>query len=171
MVYVEKGSDVSDTGPDYAALLQRHGVRPTSQRLAVARVLLDKARHLSADQVMWRVKRERQCVSLATIYNTLKLFRRRGLVSMVVIEPGKVYYDSNTEPHDHFYNEDTGELIDSSGQMTLRGVYPLPVGTKPLGMNVVVRVCSHARFRKNPPEGSETALLEGSEAAPTHVPE
>ena len=151
---------------DFRALLSRHGVRPTSQRLRVAQVLLDRPRHLSADQVMSRVNRGGKLVSLATVYNTLRLFVDRGLVNALVIDPGKVYYDSNTRPHDHIYNEDTGELIDLEKKVALRRALPLPPGTETLGVNLVVRVRSLSS-RKGAPKVS----LSVPGDAPDHGPE
>ena len=50
--------------------------------------------------------------SLATVYNTLGLFASKGLIREVIVDPSKVFYDSNTKPHHHFFNVDTGLLRD-----------------------------------------------------------
>ena len=51
-------------------------------------------------------------ISLATVYNALNSFKEAGIVKQVLVEPGKIYFDTNTESHHHFYIEETGELVD-----------------------------------------------------------
>ena len=92
--------------------LEARGISPTPQRLSVASVLLDRPQHLTAEQVHDGVRLAGGRVSVATVYNTLKLFSERGLVREVVVEPGRVFYDSTAHAHHHMYNEDTGELTD-----------------------------------------------------------
>jgi len=123
------------------AWLERHGVLPTSQRMAIGRVLFSNAQHLSADQVMARMCQRGAAVSKATVYNTLGLFASKGLIREVIVDPARVVYDSNTEPHHHFYNVDTGELIDFDGASVPLGELPVaPPGTEVCGVDVIVRV-------------------------------
>ena len=84
----------------------------TPQRIEIAEILLDKPQHLSAEQIIDRLRATDSRVSKATVYNTLNLFRDRGLVGECVVDPERRFYDSTTEPHHHFYNLDTGELTD-----------------------------------------------------------
>ncbi|MCO4812056.1 MAG: transcriptional repressor [Gammaproteobacteria bacterium] len=84
----------------------------TPQRIEIAEVLLEKAQHLSAEQIIEQLRSSGSGVSKATVYNTLNLFRDRGLVRECVVDPERRFYDSTTEPHHHFYNLDTGELTD-----------------------------------------------------------
>ena len=90
----------------------RHGILPTPQRLEIAEILLEKAQHLSADQIIEQLRSRGSGVSKATVYNTLNLFDERGLVKERSFDPERRYYDSVTVPHHHFYNVDTGELVD-----------------------------------------------------------
>ena len=69
-------------------------------------------RHFTAEQLHKEARTAGGTISLATIYNTLHQFRTAGLLRQVIVEPGKVYFDTNTEPHHHFYIEDDGELLD-----------------------------------------------------------
>jgi Fur family iron response transcriptional regulator len=87
-------------------------IQSTPQRLEIAEILLKKPQHLSAEQIIDRLRSVGSRVSKATVYNTLNLFRERGLVRECVIDPERRFYDSTTEPHHHFYNVDTGELTD-----------------------------------------------------------
>jgi len=93
-------------------LLRQHEITPTPQRVAIARILLARAQHLSADQLREAVNRSEPRVSKATVYNTLGLFLRKGLVRAVVVDPTKIFYDSNTRFHHHFYDLKSGTLTD-----------------------------------------------------------
>jgi Fur family iron response transcriptional regulator len=122
-------------------VLRKHRISPTQQRVEIAQILLSKHQHLSAEQVLGLVNQERSKVSKATVYNTLGLFARKGLVRELVIDPTKIYYDSNTANHHHFYNVDTGELSDIPVEQINVGEMPmLPVGTRAEGLDVIVRV-------------------------------
>ena len=116
-------------------------INPTHQRYEIARVMLNKPQHLSAEQVLSLVNTDGAHVSKATVYNTLNLFVEKGLVRQVIIDPVKVFYDSNTSYHYHYYNEDTGELSDfESGEMDLNFNPSLPENTVQSGIDVIVRV-------------------------------
>lgn len=92
--------------------LDRHGILATPQRLEIAKILLEKPQHLSAEQIIDRLREKGSGVSKATVYNTLNLFAERGLVGECTVDPERRYYDSNRNEHHHFYNVDTGELTD-----------------------------------------------------------
>ena len=123
------------------AKLERFGILPTPQRLEVAEILLRKAQHLSADQVIDQLRATGSKVSKATVYNSLKLFGDRGLVKECVVDPQRRFFDSTTSPHHHFFNVDTGELSDiSADSIELSGLPRLPEGTVLDGADLVVRI-------------------------------
>ena len=127
--------------PDVAGMLRSHGILPTQQRLMIARVLFSKHQHYSADQVMTSVNEGRDRVSKATVYNTLGLFARNGLVREVIVDPTRVFYDPNTDNHHHFYNVDTGELMDiDSSALQISELPELPEDTVAAGVDVIIRV-------------------------------
>ena len=129
--------------PDVAGLLRNHGILPTQQRLMIARVLFARQQHYSADQVMTSVNDGRDRVSKATVYNTLGLFARNGLVREVIVDPTRVFYDPNTSEHHHFYNIDAGELIDvDSSELQITDLPELPEGTVAAGVDVIIRIRS-----------------------------
>jgi Fur family transcriptional regulator, iron response regulator len=132
------------TSPDKGALgelLQAHGIQPTQQRIEIAQILLSRPQHLSAEQVMAMVNQDRTVVSKATVYNTLGLFAEKGLVREVIVDPAKVFYDPNTSQHYHFYNIDTGTLVDiDAHHIPLGDLPPLPRGTAPVGVDIIIRV-------------------------------
>jgi Fur family iron response transcriptional regulator len=122
-------------------LLQKHGIYPTPQRIDIAMVMLDEFQHLSADQVLAKVNGEGSLVSKATVYNTLGLFAERGLIREVIVDPSRVFYDSNTSPHYHFYNVDEGTLMDfDAAELSLSTIPEIPKGMIAEGVDVIVRV-------------------------------
>ena len=128
---------------EIARTLQGCGISPTAQRVEVAAVLLERCQHLSADQVLARVLERDVSVSKATVYNTLGLFAERGLIREVTVDASKVFYDSNTAPHHHFFNVDDGTLTDfASSDIVLRELPPVPPGTDAERVDIVIRVRS-----------------------------
>jgi len=122
-------------------LLVKHAIRPTSQRVEIAALLFSQPQHLSADVVLTRVNRTSAKVSKATVYNTLNLFAKKGLIREVIIDSGKVFYDSNTDEHHHIYNEDTGMLLDvAADKMAIKNLPPIPANTETTGIDVIIRV-------------------------------
>ncbi|HKO53413.1 MAG TPA: transcriptional repressor [Polyangiaceae bacterium] len=92
--------------------LTEHGIQPSAQRMAVADYVLYTTEHPSADQVWAEVKRSFPMLSRATVYNTLNLFTEKGLLRELVLAEGKVVFDPKLDPHHHFLDEETGEIVD-----------------------------------------------------------
>lgn len=123
------------------SLLRQHGISPTQQRVEIACILFAQPQHLSADQVLTLVNGDQARVSKATVYNTLGLFARKGLIREVIVDPTKVFYDPTTVPHHHFYNVDTGTLMDIPADAVGLGALPaLPPGTVAEGVDVIIRL-------------------------------
>ena len=135
---------MSSTRPYCEALarLRSVGLRPTRQRLALARLLFDAGdRHVTAEQLHGEAIAARAQVSLATIYNTLHQFVDAGLLREVVAEPGRSYFDTNTEDHHHFYFVDSGDLLDiPPSSLGLSCLPAAPHGSIVERVDVVVRV-------------------------------
>jgi Fur family iron response transcriptional regulator len=129
------------SGADVLKKLAEHGVTPTPQRLEVAGVLLERPQHLSADQILERLREAGSRVSKATVYNTLKLFGERGLIRELTVDPDRRYYDSTTHAHHHFFNVGTGELSDiPEDQVEILKLPALPAGTEQESVEVLIRV-------------------------------
>lgn len=123
------------------ALLRKHGIAPTHQRLEIANVLFSRGEHLAADQILALVNERHAETSKATVYNTLNLFRDCGLIREVIVDPRRVFYDPNTQPHHHLYNVDTGEITDiPADALEVSGMPELPPGMVTEGVDIVVRV-------------------------------
>jgi Fur family iron response transcriptional regulator len=121
--------------------LVAHGVKPTRQRVMLARVLFERPQHVTAEQLLERVGTRHGRVAKATVYNTLNLFVQQGLVREVLVDRERTFYDTNTAPHHHLFCEDDGALTDVPGDaFEVRGSPPLPEGTEVVGTEVIVRV-------------------------------
>ncbi len=126
---------------DIGEQLREAGITPTQQRVQIAEILFARPQHMSADQILAVVNSDGPMASKATIYNTLGLFARKGLVREVIVDPSKVFYDSNTSEHHHFYNVDSGELTDIDAREVMISNLPeLPEHTQPAGIDIIFRV-------------------------------
>ena len=124
-------------------MLRRHDINPTHQRIEIAHALFARGEHLSADQILAIVNDRHSETSKATVYNTLNLFLGKKLIREVIVDPNKVFYDPNTEPHHHLYNVDTGELTDiDASRIEVSGLPQLPDGMVTDGVDIIVRVRS-----------------------------
>lgn len=131
---------------EVGGMLREHGITPTRQRVAIARVILARPQHVCADDLLARVNGAGEGVSKATIYNTLRLFADRGIVREVVVDPTRIFYDSNTSEHHHMYDLDTGRLSDIPGERIAVECRPdVPEGAVVEGVDVIVRVRSRSR--------------------------
>jgi Fur family iron response transcriptional regulator len=123
------------------ATLREHGVNPTAQRVEIGMVLLERPCHYSADQLLRQLRDAGSRISKATVYNTLNLLSRHGIVRQVAVDPSRLVYDSTTKPHHHFYNADTGELFDiNPSEVRLPKLPTLPKATRAESIELIVRL-------------------------------
>ena len=118
------------------------GLRPTRQRLALARLLFDGGqRHVTAEILHGEAVDADIKVSLATVYNTLHQFNRAGLLQEIVVEAGRSYFDTNMSEHHHIFDEDARELTDiKEGQITLSGLPEISDKQEVRRIDVILRV-------------------------------
>jgi len=125
--------------------LRRHGIAPTHQRTEIANALFTRQEHLSAEQILTLVNAHGAETSKATVYNTLRLFVERKMIRELVVDPARIVYDPNTEPHHHLYDVATGRLTDiPAADIRVLGLPPLPPETVAEGIEIIVRT------RRNP---------------------
>ena len=129
----------------YSAIIEQlrnAKLRPTRQRLALARLLFgDGDRHVTAESLHTEALSQNERVSLATVYNTLHQFTRAGLLSEVVVDSARSYFDTNTSHHHHFFCEESQRLMDIPGDaLRVENLPPPPEGTAVNRIDVVVRV-------------------------------
>ena len=95
--------------------LREIGLRPTKQMVKICELLFsrEKTFHFTINDLAKKISDEmNEKISLATVYNTVHAFQKKGHLKEIAINSDKTYYDTNTSVHHHFYDEDTHELID-----------------------------------------------------------
>lgn len=124
------------------ARLRAAGLRPTRQRVALAGLLFRHGdRHVTAESLHDEAAKAGVRVSLATVYNTLHQFTEAGMLSEVVVDSSRAYFDTNMGDHQHFYVAENGELIDIPGAtIAVAGVPTPPKGMAVDRVDVVVRI-------------------------------
>ena len=101
--------------PEFTHKLRSSGLRPTRQRLKICEVLFnrDHTFHFTINDLAKNISKElNERISLATVYNTVHAFKKKGYLKEISINSDKSYFDTNTSNHHHFFDEDTNELID-----------------------------------------------------------
>ena len=99
----------------YIEKLRNSGLRPTKQRLQICEVLFDteKTFHFTINELDQKIKDKiDNKISLATIYNTVHAFEKKGYLKQIPVNSNQTYFDTNITDHHHFYNLKDGELID-----------------------------------------------------------
>ena len=100
---------------EFTEKLRSSGLRPTKQRLKICEVLFnrDKTFHFTINDLAKSISEElKEKISLATVYNTVHAFKKKGYLKEISINSDKSYFDTNVTNHHHFFDEDTNELID-----------------------------------------------------------
>tara|TARA_B100000902_G_C26729225_1_gene630561 strand:+ start:58 stop:486 length:429 start_codon:yes stop_codon:yes gene_type:complete len=100
---------------EFTKKLRLSGLRPTKQRLKICEVLFNREKtfHFTINDLAKIISENlNQKISLATIYNTVHAFKKKGYLKEISINSDKSYFDTNTTNHHHFYDEDTNKLID-----------------------------------------------------------
>ena len=133
--------DFPKSRAEVVALLRDSGITPTHQRIKIGKVLFSRQQHLSAEQVLASVNQDDGEVSKATVYNTLGVFAQYGLIREVIVDPSKVFYDSNLTKHHHLYYSDTGELEDIDDKdIEISKLPDLPSELQVEDVDVIIRV-------------------------------
>ena len=99
----------------YSDKLRNSGLRPTKQRLQICEVLFntEKTFHFTINDLEQKIKDKiDNKIALATIYNTVHAFEKKGYVKQIPINSNQAYFDTNITDHHHFYNLKDGKLID-----------------------------------------------------------
>ncbi len=125
------------------AWLASAGLRPTRQRLALAELLVGDGqnRHVTAESLHAASRASGETVSLATVYNTLRAFCDAGLMTEVVVDGSKSYFDTRTDDHLHFYWEDSHSLTDApADELKIAGLPRAPEGMEVARVDVVIRL-------------------------------
>ena len=103
----------------YSTKLRDSGLRPTRQRLKICEVLFstEKTFHFTIKDLTKIIQKQlEEKISLATVYNTIHAFKKKGYLKEISINSDKSYFDTNITDHQHFFDEDTNELIDCGNE-------------------------------------------------------
>ena len=132
---------------DVAERLRIAGLRPTRQRVALARLLFEGGdRHVTAEHLHEEAQSRKVPVSLATVYNTLHQFTEAGLLREVAVEGAKAYFDTNTSNHYHFFCEHSGKLLDiDTAAIRIEGLPEAPDGMAISRVDVLVHLVTDRR--------------------------
>mgnify|MGYP001424228337 CR=1 FL=1 len=131
--------------------LRKTGLRPTKQRVKICEVLFnrDKTFHFTISDLVKRISEELNSkISLATVYNTVHALKKKGYLKEISINSDKSYFDTNTNAHHHFYDEDKHELIDCNED----DIEPIRIkknitGKKIKSVEVLIRVASDNQYQ------------------------
>ena len=123
--------------------LAQGGLRPTRQRLALARLLVGDGedRHVTAEGLFAASHEAGEKVSLATVYITLRAFCEAGLMNEIVVDGARSYFDTRLDDHPHFYWEDSASLTDApKDQLRIEALPAPPEGAEISRVDVVIRL-------------------------------
>jgi|TARA_B100001094_G_scaffold302207_1_gene329198 Fur family transcriptional regulator, iron response regulator len=130
----------------YTEKLRQSGLRPTRQRLKICEVLFspDKTFHFTINDLTKIIEEKlSEKISLATVYNTVHAFEKKGYLKEISINSDKSYFDTNVTQHHHFFDEDTCELIDCSAEdIDSINVKKNNTGKKIKSIEVLIKVAS-----------------------------
>jgi Fur family transcriptional regulator, iron response regulator len=131
---------------DFVDKLRNSGLRPTKQRLKICEVLFnnEKTFHFTINDLSKIISEKlSEKISLATVYNTVHAFKKKGYLKEISINSDKSYFDTNTSVHHHFYDEDNHELIDcDKNDLDPINVRNNPTGKKINTVEVLIKVAS-----------------------------
>ena len=128
------------------------GLRPTKQRVKMCEVLFNREKtfHFTINDLVKIISKQmNQKISLATVYNTVHAFQKKGYLKEISINSDKSYFDTNTSAHHHFFDEDNQELIDCNDN----DIDPINInknitGKKINSVEVLIRVASDNQTQK-----------------------
>ena len=123
------------------------GLRPTKQRIRICEELFNRKEtfHFTINELKELLqKKKNQKISQATVYNTVKAFKKKGYLKEISINSEKNYFDTNTSNHHHFFNESTNELIDlddkNIGKIKIKKTLP---GKKIKSIEVLIKIANN----------------------------
>lgn len=137
---VNQADELSDK--DLENVIRRADLRPTQQRIALAHLLFSQGnRHITAEILHGEALDAGVKISLATIYNNLHQFTEVGLLREVVVDASKSYFDTNTEPHHHFFFNEEQRLEDiPSGSIRVENIPDIPEDCEISNVDVIIRL-------------------------------
>ncbi len=129
---------------NYIEKLRNSGLRPTKQRIKICEILFNREKtfHFSINQLMKIINTKvNQKISLATVYNTVHVFKKKGHLKEIHAGNDMIYFDTNTQSHHHFYDDQTKELVDiSADDVEIKKIPTPPSGKKIIETEVTFKI-------------------------------
>ena len=142
---------LNDFSP-YVDRLRSSGLRPTKQRLTICKILFDRKDtfHFTIDKLKKKIeKNTKSKISLATVYNTVHAFKNNGYLKEISLQGNKTFFDTNSKSHHHFYDQDTGDLVDIKNEDIILSKLPsTPKGKKIKEIEVTVSIANNSHNQK-----------------------
>ena len=142
---------INDFSP-YVDRLRSSGLRPTKQRLTICKILFDgkDTFHFTIDKLKKKIeKNTKSKISLATVYNTVHAFKNNGYLKEISLQGNKTFFDTNSKSHYHFYDQDTGDLVDIKNEDIILSKLPsTPKGKKIKEIEVTVSIANSSHNQK-----------------------
>ena len=142
---------INDFSP-YVDRLRSSGLRPTKQRLIICKILFDRKEtfHFTIDKLKKKIeKNTKSKISLATVYNTVHAFKNNGYLKEISLQGNKTFFDTNSKSHHHFYDQDTGDLVDIKNEDVILSKLPsTPKGKKIKEIEVTVSIANNSHNQK-----------------------
>ena len=136
----------------YIDKLRKSGLRPTKQRIRICEVLFDaeKTFHFTIKELVKIIENQANIkVSLATVYNTVHAFIKKGYLKEIPLNASQSYYDTNVTHHHHFFDEDENKLIDihqdDVDEVNIKRTIP---GKKISSIEVIAKIVSDNQSQK-----------------------
>jgi len=132
--------------------LRLSGLRPTKQRITICKVLFDRKDtfHFTIDNLKKKIeKNTKSKISLATVYNTIHAFKKNGYLKEIFVRGNKTFFDTNSKSHHHFYDQDTGSLMDIKNEdISISKLPSAPKGKKINGVEITVSLANNNQNQK-----------------------
>ena len=142
---------ISDYKP-YISRLRSCGLRPTRQRLMICEALFKtkKTFHFTIENLKKIIdKRDKNKISLATLYNTIYAFKKNGFIKEIPFKANKTFFDTNTNDHHHFFDEKTKKIIDINDyNISVCKIPKIPFGKKISGIEVMIKIVNSNHNQK-----------------------
>ncbi len=133
--------------------LRELGLRPTKQRLAICKILFNRKEtfHFTIDQLKKIAEKNvKKKISLATLYNTVHAFEKKGYLKEISLKGNKTFFDTNTKNHHHFYDEETLQLTDIKNEnISINNLPKIPNGKKIQDIEITIKIASNNQKQKH----------------------
>ena len=133
--------------------LRASDLRPTKQRLAICKILFDRKEtfHFTIYQLQKIAEKNiKKKISLATLYNTVHAFEKKGYLKEISLKGNKTFFDTNIKNHHHFFDEETLQLTDIKNEsISIKNLPNIPNGKKIKDIEVTIKIASNNQKQKH----------------------